>query len=250
MLYIKKGIPPREMSEKVIEITKTNEWKSAKEDNTDLLRSYFDLLDKQLIRESLVEEQHGLCAYCMKRIEPNDKMNIEHYRPVNGHKEKALDYNNMLGCCKGGSDKGMYENRVLCCDAAKKNQKITINPREKAMMDKTRYRKDGRIYIYPENPVLQKDIDQVLCLNGKLNKDGSLKQDTSTHIVLGRREAYRRYEFFMRELNKKYSGNESKIQSCVLKKISEIENMKNYPEYAGVLLFFLRRRAHGITVHA
>ena len=175
MLHIQKGAPPKELAEKIIEITKSDEWKKAEEDNSVLLRSFFDKLDKQSLREMLVKEQHGLCAYCMKRIEPDAKMNIEHFIPIKGHKRTVLDYKNMLGCCKGGGDEAEAKNRLLCCDAAKKDQEITIDPRDKPMMEKIRYRKDGRIYVSPEDKALQHDIDFVLMLNGKLDKDGKLK---------------------------------------------------------------------------
>ena len=245
MIYIKKGTSPKGMDEKVIEITKSDEWKNADAENTSLLRSFFDQLDKQPIRDALVREQHGLCAYCMKRIEPNEKMNIEHYNPVKGYKEKVLNYGNMLGCCSGGS-KEDAEHKVLCCDAAKKSTPITIDPRDRTMMDRIRYRRDGWIHIYPEDEKLQNDIDNVLKLNGELNKDGSLKRDTSTHIVMGRRQAYRKFVVLMEALSKKYKGNEPRIQSCVKKMIFEIEEKEQYPEFAGVTLYFLKRRLYGV----
>ena len=244
MIYVKKELPSKEITEAIVEITKSDEWKSANENDSTLLRSFFDKLDKQPIRESLVREQHGLCAYCMKRIEPDEKMNIEHFLSVKGHKNSVLEYGNMLGCCSGGSDEEVTGQRILCCDASKKEQEITIDPREKTMMDRIRYNKDGRIYVYPEDKKLQKDIDSVLMLNGKLNDDGSLKRDTSTQIVMGRRGAYRNYENLMKTLHKKYGKNQSKIQSVIKKKITEIEEMKKYPEFAGVLLYFMRRRVH------
>lgn len=174
MLYIEKDTQPKGMDEMVIEITKSDEWKNATDGDTELLRSFFDRLDKQSIRKSLVREQHGLCAYCMKRIEPNEKMNIEHYRPIKGNKKLVLDYRNMLGCCKGGSDSGNFHNKVLNCDAAKRSQEITIDPMDSSMMEKVRYDKQGRVYVYPE------------------------------------------------------------------------DNKEEYPEFAGILLYFLRRRLHGV----
>ncbi len=245
MIYIKKGTSPKGMEEKVIEITKSDEWKNADSENASLLRSFFDQLDKQPIREALVREQHGLCAYCMKRIETDEKMNIEHYSPVKGYKDNVLDYGNMLGCCNGGSRED-EKHKVLCCDAAKKSVQIMVDPRDKAMMERIRYNKKGRVYVYPEDKKLQNDIDCVLKLNGELNNDGSLKRDTSTHIVMGRRQAYRDFEVFMNVLDKKCKGNKTKIQSVVKKRIAEIERMEQYPEYAGVTLYFLRRRAYGL----
>ena len=246
MIFIKKGKMPKVIETRVIEIKKSDEWKAAENKEDALLRGFFDQLDKQQIRENLVAEQHGLCAYCMKRIEPSEKMNIEHYIPIKGHKESVLDFNNMLGCCKGGSDVYESKHKVLCCDAAKKDQRITIDPRSAIMMSKIRYNKSGKIYVYPHDDVLQNDIDIILGLNGELNKDGSIAKDTSTGVVMGRREVYRSYELFIKKLYDKYKGNTSKISLCIKKKISEIEGSNQYPEFAGVLLYFLKRKLNVI----
>lgn len=244
MLHIQKNSTSNELTERVLEITKSDDWKNADENNTTLLRSFFEKLNKQLIREGLVREQHGLCAYCMKRIEPDGSMNIEHFISVKGHKELVLDYKNMLGCCRGGSDESMSGQRVLCCDASKKEQEITIDPRDKTMMERIRYNKNGRVYVDPEDGKLQHDIDHILMLNGKLNDDGSLNRDTSTHIVMGRRSAYKSYENYVKALHKKYGDNQTKIQSVIRRRIAEIESMEMYPEFAGVLLYFLKRKVH------
>ena len=66
MLYIKKGMPPKELYETKTEIEKSEEWKHADGKDTILMRSFFDMLDKQSIRNSLVREQHGLFAYCTR----------------------------------------------------------------------------------------------------------------------------------------------------------------------------------------
>lgn len=240
MLYIQKGAAPTEVTRQVIEITKGDEWKNADDNNTTLVRSFFDRLDKQLIRESLIKEQHGLCAYCMKRIEADDKMNIEHFSPVKEDKENALSYKNMLGCCSGGGNE-QEKHKILCCDAAKKDRKINIDPRNREMMEKISYRKDGRICVLADER-LQYDIDHVLQLNGILDDKGNVKRDTSTQIVMGRRLAYKEYETFMNALEKKFGSNESRIKLCIKKRIEEIENTDTYPEYAGVMLYFMKRR--------
>ena len=44
------------------------------------LRYLFDKMPKDEIRETLYQEQHGLCAYCMKRINGHrEDTRIEHY---------------------------------------------------------------------------------------------------------------------------------------------------------------------------
>ncbi len=243
MLHIIKNEPSNEIKEMVIKITKTEEWASADEENTELLRQYFDRLNKQILRERLVKEQHGLCAYCMKRIKSApESMNIEHFVPIKGHKDKVLEYKNMLGTCKGGSDETSSTNRILCCDASKGDQMISIDPTDRDIVGKIRYNRDGRVYIYPEDPKLQYDIDHVLGLNGKLDEKGNTMEDTATRIVKGRRDAYRNYSTFISALEKKYGNNKSRINTEINKRIREIENSDEYPEYAGVTLYFLKRR--------
>ncbi len=244
MLYIEKKTPSSSIMENEIKITKTSEWKAADGDDTELIRSFFDQLDKSLIRADLIKEQHGICAYCMKRIKSDESMTIEHYQPVKGHKDTVLNYKNMLGCCKGGSGEMSDKSRVLCCDASKGDQEITIDPRNREMMDRIRYNKNGRIYVDPVDVILQNDIDNVLCLNGKLDKNGKRISDTSTHIVEGRIDAYRKYEATMKLIDRKCDRNEEKIKRMVSKRIKDIEEKTEYPEYAGVELFLLKRRLH------
>lgn len=56
MLYIEKGDPPKEMTENVIAITKSDVWKRTDEDNTERLRSFFDQLDNGVQRTGWHED--------------------------------------------------------------------------------------------------------------------------------------------------------------------------------------------------
>jgi uncharacterized protein (TIGR02646 family) len=83
-------------------------------------------------RSDILSQQNGLCAYCEIDIRDNNplKCHIEHFHPKadvgSGH-NWALDWNNMLGVCSGGSYQ--YINgasfylapmdRNLSCDAHK-----------------------------------------------------------------------------------------------------------------------------------
>lgn len=77
----------------------------------------------------------------------------------------------------------------------------------------------------------------ILHLNG-VWKNGKFDCDTSTGIVKFRRDMYLQYKRFIKRLNDKgrcTSGN-------VLKKIKEIEAAEHRIEYAGVYLYFLKRK--------
>lgn len=76
--------------------------------------------------ESLVREQHGICAYCMRRIETGSKSSIEHVIPQSDadgvkHPVESLDYNNMLAVCK-------FNDVTLTCDSSRHNTPMKVNP--------------------------------------------------------------------------------------------------------------------------
>lgn len=206
MIYIQKMHPPKSVVEQVNKIKKSPEWKEISEKDTKAIRSQFDLLPKEEIRESLLKEQHYLCAYCMKRIE-NDGLytTIEHWKPLSSDKEKALDYSNMLGVCDGGRKTVVSESRdhFLCCDAAKGNKtEMTLDPMNQGQMRLIKYRKNGEIYTDPKNDTLEKDINYTLRLNGALDENGRLIADTSTQLLKGRRDAYKECQIFFEMLNR------------------------------------------------
>lgn len=245
MLYIEKGRAPERVLAKVNDIKRSPEWKSIQEGDTNAIRLQFDMLPKEQIRGSLIKEQHGLCAYCMKRIHNNGlSTTIEHFVPLSKDKDKALDYSNMLAVCDGGKNVSVENKRILCCDACKKDEdEMTINPLNKYMMDKICYLSDGTIYTSPQDEQLEKDINKVLCLNGKLDKKGKRIFDTSTEIVRGRREAYRWSRDFLKALNRQHKCT----SAVVKKKMDEIYNAEERKEYAGVILFYLNKKYEALV---
>ena len=66
MLHIKKNPPSPAVIRSVAEIKSLPSWRHAIYPGD--IREHFDYLNKDAIRACLLEEQHGLCAYCMKRI--------------------------------------------------------------------------------------------------------------------------------------------------------------------------------------
>jgi uncharacterized protein (TIGR02646 family) len=64
--------------------------------------------DRTPIRESLVRDQGGLCAYCQRRItldeEPTTglpQMKIEHWRPRSDPDTRPFVWLDLLGVCRG-----------------------------------------------------------------------------------------------------------------------------------------------------
>ena len=230
MLYIEKEGLADGINRKIIEIRKSEEWKEIKEDDTEAIRRVFDTdFPKNEVKETLLHEQHGICAYCMRRIHVDSHSRVEHLVPLSKNKEKAIDYNNMLGVCDGGEKVTGDSGHVLCCDAHKKETEIELSPLNKVQMDKIAYDKDGKIYTKPRDAAMERDINDVLLLNGIQKKDGTVR-DTSTELLKGRRDAYDRARRMMNTLNVK-----GKCTSSVIKKLmEELYNSDEREEYVGV----------------
>lgn len=253
MLYIEKSECPTEIADDIQAIKGTDEWKNTPEPlnqvspeerskATKELRSFFDRLKKDKIREALLIEQHYLCAYCMSSIENNPlHTTIEHWLPLSKSKETALDYRNFLATCKGGSDidaSVLKGTRLLCCDANKgDNDTLTLDPRNKEMLSGITYLSDG-IMEYQDTPLfdcsaIQNDIDKVLRLNGKINSEHICKQDTSTQLVKHRKDVFQNTEQICIDCLKRGTLTvewlNSKIQECLGRERRE--------DFAGVAIF-------------
>lgn len=164
-------------------------------------------------------------------------MNIEHRSPLSQDKEGALNYGNFLGVCKGGADVDGPRNRILCCDASKEDEEqLTADPLNKDIMQYIAYRADGTIYCLstagPYTELIEHDLNAVLQLNGKEGKD------TATGLIKGRRDAYKKARSMYENLSKR-----SRLTSShICKIVREIEQMDEYPEFAGTILFVLKRK--------
>ena len=152
VLYIRKTQISKEVSDEISRVRREQKSLLNRYDPQSA-RTVFDCLDKNIIRNDLVNEQHGLCAYCMRRIDNNSATTIEHWQPIDKNADGAIDYRNMLGVCDGGRnvDTSADDRHILCCDASKGNQEITINPCNPEHMRKIRYNEGGRIYTFPRD---------------------------------------------------------------------------------------------------
>ncbi len=126
---------------------------------------------KKEIRQSLLEEQGYICAYCMQAISEdwNKKLNkykveIEHFKSQHRHPKLVLDYKNMLAVCNGNADKPSYG---LICDKAKsgfdKTHDLFVNPLDRNREQQIYYTLDGE--IVSNNKLINKDLNDILNLN-------------------------------------------------------------------------------------
>lgn len=239
MIYIKKeGLNDPSLTEKIINIQKSSEWRSISGLDTGKIRSVFDnSFPKAEVKALLIREQKGLCAYCMRRIRYDSHSRLEHMIPLSKDKDKALEYDNLLAVCDGGEREGHRENRILCCDAHKGETEISLSPLNKFQMEKIAYNSDGIIFTAPRDEEMEKDINETLQLNGIIRKNGTV-QDTSTELVKGRRDAYKNARRLMKAMDDCGKGTSASVK----KYIDKILNEREYKEYIGVELFYFNKK--------
>lgn len=86
----------------------------------------------QPVREALCREQHGLCVYCMARIESRGYiegrggMKIEHFVARSQDPRLMYEWNNLFGVCGG---RYMWNGKVVeTCDTARNNRPLNVHP--------------------------------------------------------------------------------------------------------------------------
>lgn len=252
MIYIQKQRTPAAVKQKAVELMnapENNYKKITLPKDAKKLRSLFEQMPKSEISDALCQEQHGLCAYCMKKIQSqvHASMRIEHYKALSKNKNHALDYQNYLGVCSGGEKEGTDKPHVLCCDASRSEKGLTINPWNKRQMEAIAYRHNGQIYVRDDMGLdtqlvgkMQNDIDKVLTLNGIKGDNGSVKHDTATQLVAKRRSTYDSVKRqFERWSNKKcLTSDYLKEQIDSLE--SQLKGTGDAMEFIGVRLYFYK----------
>jgi uncharacterized protein (TIGR02646 family) len=125
---------------------------------------YGNYADKQTLREHLLNEQRGLCCYCMGRIHAQPtKMKIEHWQCQDRYPHEQLRYhNNLLAACCGGE--GRPEDKQHC-DTKKKNIDLMFNPAEKNHHIETRVRYEINGRIGSGDVDFDRQLNEVLNLN-------------------------------------------------------------------------------------
>lgn len=124
---------------------------------------YDNYQDKPELRRALVTEQHGLCCYCMGRIEDRqDKMKIEHWHCQSRYGAEQLTYRNLLGACLGGDGQPPS---LQHCDTRKGNSDLQWNPADPAHHIETRLRYEPDGGIRSDEHVFDDQLSAVLNLN-------------------------------------------------------------------------------------
>ena len=124
---------------------------------------YSDYRDVGTLQECLVEEQRGICCYCMGRIRPTDQdMKVEHWHSRKLHPKEQLDYSNLLGACKGNEGNPATRQH---CDTSKGKEDLSRNPAnpQHRIESFIQFGTDGT--IRSQDPEFDRELNEVLRLN-------------------------------------------------------------------------------------
>ena len=169
-----------------------------------------------------MKEQGHVCAYCMRRIKISDNTTtettrIEHILSRENHKNKQLDYNNMVLCCNGEINNSYH------CDKSKGSKDISFDIFNDSFFDTISYKsKDGA--IISSNKTYNNEINKILNLNNKLLKANRL---SALNGVIG------------------YLTQKGWRLSDIKTQINKWENKNSdgkYKEYSGIVLCFLNKK--------
>jgi uncharacterized protein (TIGR02646 family) len=181
---------------------------------------YQNYQGKDALRTTLVAEQRGLCCYCTARISADRKlMKIEHWRGQTNHPLLQLNYDNLLGACRGGEGKPLVNQH---CDTRKGGRDLLVNPASLAqdIIDGIRYQTNGE--IRSDHDQLDHEIDDILGLNVALLKSS---RKSVLDVVLAW------------WLNKK--PNDEEVQARIEKFDNGVDELE---PFTPVAVWFLRKR--------
>lgn len=185
--------------------------------------NYENYRDKDTLRTYLVNEQRGLCCYCLSRIRAEQgAMKIEHWHCQENHIAEQLDYSNLLGACMGGEGKLLRDQH---CDTRKGSLDLSRNPAnpDHRIEDVIRFGGDGR--IFSDEPVLDTELNKVLNLNLAFLTNNRKAALTAFKDVLPKRGPLRRAT--LEEWLREWSGQSGAGQ---------------LPPYSQVVVYWLRKR--------
>lgn len=212
MIPINKGEEPKALTEALSELRST----------PSAVVSWGEVRNQRPIREALCREQGGLCAYCMRRIDP-DSSHVEHIIPQSVCEPgQDVAYDNMLAVCDG--NEGTGEGSALICDRARRDRALVVNPLKPETLRGIKYYRNGKIDSDDEE--IRKDLDETLNLNCE-----------AAYLPQNRKAAIEALDKWMAR-----SSRRGSIVAACKKRRDDIEESGVKPEYAGALLYFLDKR--------
>lgn len=181
---------------------------------------------KAELRRALVKEQHGLCGFCMQRIEPavrpDLRVKIAHFVPQHASPARDLDWTNLMASCPG--NEGASRSRQHC-DTRQGDSLLRLSPYEPTHVATLSYSTHGELRTSRED--LRADIDATLNLNDEA-------------LCARRREAVLG---MVNVLRKRDSGTfTTPTLRRALLECRNPDSKGNLPPFAGALDWWLSRR--------
>lgn len=174
------------------------------------------------LREALIAEQFGLCAFCMRRIPVKDQAEketskIAHLLSRTRHPDQQLNYKNMVAACPG------MINGTPHCDKSQESHDITLPLFRRSLQDSITYSSnDGA--IKSQVPDWDAEIQNVLNLNNEM-----LKKNRSETLE-GIRSVLDGKDWKLAQLKELLQHWENPGQDGLLK------------PYCGIVIWYLRRK--------
>lgn len=242
MIKIIKTHEPKELAQ-YRETKPINGWRPSYNEMNHVESGYYNSDGSSInlhdyVLDMLIKEQGGLCAYCMCSIPEIDrrtgttrKATIEHIVPQSMTKstnewKMELKYSNFLAVCSGNAGNG-----ELCCDKARKNKPLSLNPLDESSIRWIAYSNSGIIKAdeasgldKEEIDKINKELDEVL----NLNKGKDLRQ-----------KRQRALNGMIQALQK--SGDDKKLDVCKRKLAALKGERVKKLEYVGILIYWLER---------
>ena len=185
---------------------------------------YGNYAEKDDLRRALVQEQRGLCCYCMGPISPGrEYMKIEHWKCQTGYPEEQLSYQNLLGACLGAQKS---PSRRQHCDTKKENRDLAWNPANPAhqIESRLRYESDGSVRANDGN--FDNQLHAVLNLNLPMLRNN--RKGVLTAILEWREHETRLHGHILRDL-------------IVRKREEYVEGVGDLEPYCQVTVWWLER---------
>jgi len=189
---------------------------------------------KKKIKNTLLAEQGFLCCYCMRRI-TYETMRVEHWKSQRDNKDLRLTYSNMLAACDGGEGKNVPDTYTHC-DVHKRHRDLSYNPSNPGhhVEDKVKYQHDGTIIA--DDKYLLYDIETILNLNS---------EQAASRLILNRKA-------IKKSLDVLFTKDTITLRDIarLITKFSSKNSAGKFEEYAGVTLYYLKKRKKTLATHA
>lgn len=177
------------------------------------------------LRQSLLEEQGYICAFCMRRIpvtvkDPgeNEFSKIAHLESRANNQNRKLDYSNMVVCCPGNI------NGEAHCDKSQASSDISLPLFSDQVQNSISYTSQSG-EIRSSNPIWERELNHLLNLNNPLLKANRREALEGVRVALG----------------KKNQWSESDLRERYQQWIQKDSDGKFRP-YCGIIVWYLKKK--------